>query len=170
MTRAVALSSLVALAAFAAEKEAPAKPRVAVLYFDINSTDPDNTAAQLKHNFFTGPWLNEALLSYTKFTRGSSPASPGLPHRLFIYPSGDCCFEIGSARSIQDFTQRGPNFRDDLTYTGFQLAGEHVIKGGLSLNFPTYNVNKDNNGTPSFEYQDIRDQGFGNQVYNYLPN
>ncbi len=132
-----------------------------------NNVHNYNTAAQLKHNFFTGPWLNEALLSYTKFTRGQSPASPGVPHRLFIYPSGDCCFEIGSARSIQDFTQRGPNFRDDLTYTGFQLAGEHVIKGGLSLNFPTYNVNKDNNGTPSFEYQDIRNQGFGNQVYNY---
>jgi TolB-like protein len=37
MTRAVALCSLLALSAFAAEK-----PRVAVLYFDINSTDADH--------------------------------------------------------------------------------------------------------------------------------
>jgi hypothetical protein len=132
-----------------------------------NNVHNYNTTVQLKHNFFTGPWLNEALLSYTKFDRGQTPASPGVPHRLFIYPNGSCCYEIGSARSIQEFIQKGPNFRNDLTYTGLQLAGEHVFKGGLSLAFPTYDVNKDNNGTPNFEYQDHRDQGFGNQVYNY---
>jgi hypothetical protein len=125
-----------------------------------------NTAVQLKHNFFTGPWLNEALLSYTKFHRGFSPATPGTAHRLFIYPN-NCCFEIGSGRSTQEYIQKGPGFRDDLTYTGFQLAGEHVIKGGLSAAFPTYDVNKNNDGTPVFEYQNIRDQGFGPQVYNY---
>ncbi|MFN2636792.1 MAG: TonB-dependent receptor domain-containing protein [Gemmatimonadaceae bacterium] len=132
-----------------------------------NNVHNYNTTVQLKHNFFSGPWLNEALLSYVRFDRGQTPASPGVPHRLFIYPNGSCCYEIGSARSIQEFIQKGPNFRNDLTYTGFQLGGEHVIKGGLSLAFPTYDVTKDNNGTPSFEYQDIRNQGFGNQVYNY---
>jgi len=126
-----------------------------------------NTAIQLKHNFFSGPWLNEALLSYTKFHRGFSPNTPGTPHRLFIYPDGSCCFEIGSFIATQEYIQSGPSFRDDLTYTGFQLGGEHVIKGGLSLDFPTYDVNKNNNGTPQFQYQDIRDVGFGPQVYNY---
>jgi hypothetical protein len=132
-----------------------------------NNVHNYNTTAQLKHNFFSGPWLNEALLSYTKFDRGQVPASPGVPHRLFIYPNGSCCYEIGSARSIQEYIQKGPSFRNDLTYTGFQMGGEHVFKGGLSLAFPTYDVNKNNNGTPSFEYQDIRDQGFGAQTYNY---
>ncbi len=125
-----------------------------------------NTAAQLKHNFFTGPWLNEALLSYKRFHRGFSPNSPGTAHRLYIYP-GACCFEIGSGRSTQEYIQRGPAFRDDLTYTGFQFAGEHVFKGGLSLDFPTYDVDKNNDGTPVFEYQNIRNTGFGDQVYNY---
>jgi len=41
MTRAVALSWLVALSASAAEK-APEKPRVAVLYFDIESQNPEH--------------------------------------------------------------------------------------------------------------------------------
>lgn len=125
-----------------------------------------NTAAQLKHNFFSGPWLNEALLSYTHFHRGFSPSTPGTAHRLYIYPNG-CCFEIGGGRSTQEYIQKGPGFRDDVTYTGFQLAGEHVIKGGVSLDFPTYDVNKDNDGTPAFEYQNIRNVGFGDQVYNY---
>src|SRR3954471_15127035 len=125
-----------------------------------------NTAIQLKHNFFSGPWLNEALLSYVKFHRGFSPATPGEAHRVFIYPTA-CCFELGSGRSTQEYIQRGPGFRDDLTYTGFQLGGEHVIKGGISFDRPTYDINKNNDGTPVFQYQDIRDVGYGPQVYNY---
>jgi len=125
-----------------------------------------NTVVQLKHNFFSGPLLNEALLSYAKFWRGFSPNTPGTAHRLYIFPTG-CCFEIGSARSSQEFIQKGPNFRNDLTYTGFQLGGEHVIKGGLSLSFPTYDITKDNDGTPAFEYQNIRNTGNGDQAYNY---
>ena len=127
-----------------------------------------NTVVQLKHSYFTGPWLNEALASYTRFHRGFSPNTPGTAHRLFIYPNGSCCYEIGSNASTQEFIQKGPNFRDDVTYTGFQLGGEHVFKGGLSLDFPTYDVNKDNDGTPKFEYQNIRNNGFGDQVYNYI--
>src|SRR5437588_6801489 len=111
-----------------------------------------NTAVQAKHSFFSGPWLNEALLSYTHFHRGFSPNTVGAPHRLFIYPTA-CCFEIGGYTSQQEYIQKGPGFRDDLTYTGFQLAGEHVIKGGVSLDFPTYDVNKNNDATPQFQYQ-----------------
>lgn len=135
-------------------------------YLTANNYRNSNTVAQLKHNYFTGPWLNEALVSYVKLHRGATPNTPGTAHRLYIFPSG-CCYEIGSARSTQEFIQKGPRFRDDLTYTGFQLGGEHVIKGGVSLDFPTYDVNKDNDGTPAFEYQDIRNTGNGNQVYNY---
>ena len=135
-------------------------------YLTANNYRNSNTIVQLKHNYFTGPWLNEALVSYVKLHRGATPNTPGTAHRLYIFPSG-CCYEIGSARSTQEFTQKGPRFRDDLTYTGFQLGGEHVIKGGVSLDFPTYDVNKDNDGTPAFEYQDIRNTGNGNQVYNY---
>src|SRR6185503_14731241 len=120
----------------------------------------------LKHNFFSGPWLNEALISYTHFHRGFSPNQPGTAHRRFIFPTS-CCFEIGSGISNQEFIQKGPGFRDDLTYTGFQLAGEHVIKGGVSVAFPKYDINKGNDATPTFEYQDIRNTGNGDQVYNY---
>ena len=66
-----------------------------------------NTAVQLKHNFFSGPWLNEALLSYVKFHRGFSPNTPGTAHRLFIYPNS-CCYEIGGYTSQQEYIQKGP--------------------------------------------------------------
>jgi hypothetical protein len=125
-----------------------------------------NTVVQLKHNFFSGPLVNEAILSYAKFHRGASPNTPGMAHRLYIFPNG-CCFQIGSAKSEQEFIQKGPNFRNDVTYTGFQAGGEHVIKGGLSLAFPTYDIIKGNDVTPAFEYQNIRNTGNGDQVYNY---
>jgi outer membrane receptor protein involved in Fe transport len=131
-----------------------------------NNVHNYNTAAQLKHSYFTGPWLNEALVSYTHFHRGFDPNTPGTAHRVFILPTA-CCFDIGSGRSTQEYIQKGPGFRDDLTYTGFQLAGDHVFKGGISADFPTYDVNKNNDGTPVFEYQNIRNVGFGDQVYNY---
>src|SRR4051812_41276444 len=108
-------------------------------FLTANNIHNYNTAVQLKHNFFSGPWLNEALLSYTRFHRGFNPDTPGTPHRVFVYPTA-CCFEIGSGRSTQEYIQKGPSFRNDLTYTGFQLAGEHVIKGGISLDFPTYDI------------------------------
>ena len=128
-----------------------------------------NTVAQLKHSYYTGPWLNEALLSYVHFHRGFSPNDPGTPHRLFLYPGGACCYEIGGYPAAQEYIQKGPNFRDDVTYTGFQLGGEHVFKGGLSLDFPTYDIFKNNDATPQFQYQDIRDTGIGigPRVYNY---
>ena len=135
-------------------------------FIAANNVHNYNTVIQLKHNYFTGPWLNEALVSYTRFHRGFSPNDPGTAHRLFVFPT-NCCFEIGSGRSNQEFIQRGPGFRDDLTYTGFQLGGEHVIKGGLSLSFPTYDVNKGNDATPTFEFQDIRNTGNGDQAFNY---
>lgn len=125
-----------------------------------------NTTAQLKHSYFSGPWLNEALISYSHFHRGFGPDISGVPHRVYILPNG-CCFQIGGARTIQEYIQKGPGFRDDVTYTGFQLGGEHVFKGGLSLDFPTYDINKDNSGNPHFEFQDVRNVGYGDQTYNY---
>ena len=135
-------------------------------FASANNVHNYNTTVALKHNYFTGPWLNEAALTYVRFHRGFSPNTPGTAHRRFIFPSS-CCYEIGSGISNQEFIQKGPGFRDDLTYTGFQLAGEHVIKGGLSLDFPKYDVNKGNDATPTFEYQDVRNTGNGNQAYNY---
>ena len=131
-----------------------------------NNVHNYNTVVQLKHNFFSGPWLNEALISYTKFHRGFNPATPGTAHRVFVYP-GSCCYEIGSGRSTQEYIQRGLGFRNDLTYTGFRLGGEHVIKGGASLDLPTYDINKNNDGTPVFTYAATQDAGNGLQVYNY---
>jgi hypothetical protein len=41
-------------------------------------------------------------------------------------------------------------FRDDITLTGFQAAGEHVLKSGFSLNHNNYDIVKRNDAVPQF--------------------
>ncbi|MGH8244360.1 MAG: TonB-dependent receptor plug domain-containing protein, partial [Steroidobacteraceae bacterium] len=108
---------------------------------------------QLKYNYFSGPWFNEAKVDYSRFRRGFVPDNPGLPVRQFFYANTDVT--IGSYESTQDFVQKRLGFRDDLTYSGFQAAGQHVFKVGVSVDFAKYDVFKDNDGTPKFRYTNI---------------
>ena len=124
-----------------------------------------NTVIQAKHNYFTGPWLNEAKIDFSKFHRGFSPNQLGQPRRL--YTAGGTDYVIGSAASIQEYIQKRVGFRDDVTFTGFQWLGEHVFKGGLSFNHNTYDVDKRNDFVPQFHYAQTANTGNGNQTYNF---
>lgn len=105
---------------------------------------------QGRFNYFTGPWLNEAKLSFSKFRRNPRPNSPGLPARLYLY--NNTTNAIGANQSTQDYTQGTLGFRDDITYTGFNWLGDHVFKVGGSIDHNKFHVLKDNNGTPTFSY------------------
>lgn len=124
-----------------------------------------NTVVQAKHSFFTGPWLNEAKVDFSQFHRGFSPNQLGQPRRLYTVNGTD--YVIGSAASIQEYIQKRIGFRDDVTFTGFQLAGEHVFKGGLSFNHDTYDIDKRNDFVPQFHFAQTANTGNGNQNYNF---
>jgi outer membrane receptor protein involved in Fe transport len=137
---------------------------------DFNLTTAYNAAvfyrqnvsvAQLKYNYFTGAWLNEAKVDFSRFQRNPSPETPGIPARNYRYSNTD--HWIGSNRSTQDFVQDRLGLRNDVTFSGFRGMGEHVIKGGASLDFVKYDIVKDNDGTPSFYY----DATANGQTYNY---
>ena len=124
-----------------------------------------NTVVQAKHNYFTGPWLNEAKIDFSQFHRGFSPNQLGQPRRLYTVNGTD--YVIGSAASIQEYIQKRIGFRDDLTFTGFQWLGEHVFKGGLSFNHDTYDIDKRNDFVPQFHFAQTANTGNGNQNYNF---
>ncbi|MEP6991614.1 MAG: TonB-dependent receptor, partial [bacterium] len=119
------------------------------------------SVGQLKYNYFTGPWLNEAKVDFSRFQRNPSPNTPGLPRRDYIYNNSD--HFIGSNQSTQDYIQNRLGLRNDLTYSGLQMAGEHVIKGGASIDFVGYDLVKDNDGTPTFRYSATNNT----QTYNF---
>lgn len=117
--------------------------------------------AQLRYNYFSGAWLNEAKVDYSRFRRNPTPNVPGLASRQYFYNNTDAT--IGSFESTQDFIQKRIGLRNDVTYTGVHVAGDHVLKAGVSLDFVKYDVFKDNDGTPKFLYRDVQD----GMVYNY---
>jgi hypothetical protein len=110
-----------------------------------------------------GGWLNEAKVEYTRFQRNPAPNTTGVWSRLFHYPNQDS--RIGSDLSEQDFVQKRVGIRDDITYSGKQ---HHVFKGGVSVDFLTYDIRKLNNLTPLFEYAQFVDTANGN--YNWTTN
>ena len=124
----------------------------------------------LKHNYFSGEWLNEASITFQNFTRNPSPDVSDLPSREFQNGSAaSCCTgigRIGSFLSIQDFTQRRIGFRDDITYTGLG-GGAHVLKAGVSVDLLNYDIIKRNDETPHFFYTDTITRSGDTLAYNY---
>src|SRR5438093_770359 len=68
------------------------------------------SVAQLRYNRFSGPWLNEAKIDYSRFQRNPGPDSPGLPARIYQYANSD--HVIGSNFSTQNYIQKRLGFRD----------------------------------------------------------
>jgi len=118
----------------------------------------------LKYNMFKGPWLNESQVTYQRFRRNPSPDTPGIVNRVFERAGGGA--QIGSNLTIQDFIQRRIGLRNDLTYTGWHAGGDHVLKGGATIDFMRYTVDKRNRDTPQFVYSDTINRG-GIEVFKY---
>jgi outer membrane receptor protein involved in Fe transport len=118
------------------------------------------TIGQLRYNRTSGAWLNEAKVDYSRFKRNPSPNTPGLPARVYQFANAD--HVIGSNLSSQDYIQRRIGLRDDVTYTGFQGAGQHVFKAGANFDLVKYNIHKGNDETPKFLYH--ADGGFNFQT------
>jgi len=111
----------------------------------------DVNTAVLKHLLTRGSWLNEATGSFQRYHYNPTPQSPSfIINRLYGF---GCCAEIGSNISEQDFTQNRTSLRNDLTYSGLQWAGQHVIKGGGNVDFVKYDVIKRNSEIPRFVYE-----------------
>ncbi|HKO16568.1 MAG TPA: carboxypeptidase regulatory-like domain-containing protein [Gemmatimonadaceae bacterium] len=121
--------------------------------------------AQLRHTYVRGAMLNEAKIDYSDFRRNPAPNMPGIPVRHYFYSGGEAF--IGSNLSVQDYKQKRLGLRNDLTYSGFRGAGDHVFKTGLSIDFVNYDVLKDNNSTPEFQYSATANTGNGTQTYNF---
>ncbi|HEX8906702.1 MAG TPA: carboxypeptidase regulatory-like domain-containing protein, partial [Longimicrobiaceae bacterium] len=104
----------------------------------------------LKHNYVNGDLLNEATLSYQRYHYNPTPNTPGMVNRFYGF---GCCAQIGSNISIQDFGQNRLSLRNDLTWSGLHLAGDHVIKGGGNVDYLNYDITKRNSENLRFVYE-----------------
>ena len=123
-----------------------------------------NTVAQLKHSYFTGPWLNESKIDFSRFHWGFSPNSDGLTRRLYSVGTD---YAIGGGqldRGVHPETNWLPR-RPDLHW--FPVGGGARVQGGFSFNHDNYDIDKRNDEVPQFHFAQTANTGNGNQAYNY---
>lgn len=98
--------------------------------------------------YASNQWLNEAQLNIQNFDWNPRPKNPGVVGRDYIR-----LLRIGGRDTRQQFTQKRISLRNDITRSGVQLGGDHVFKGGASIDFLSYEAIKDFNGNPVFRFR-----------------
>jgi hypothetical protein len=102
----------------------------------------------LQHNWSLGSWFNQAQVSGQRSTW--NPTSLGARGEVGREYMG--VIITGAKSTEQRFVQDRLAFRNDLTRHGIELAGQHVFKGGVNLDFLNYEVEKWQDGNPTFFY------------------
>ena len=105
-----------------------------------------------------GPWLHETSVSYQRATDNPTPVPTTETFNRF-YGGSFCCAQIGPDITIQDFTQKRLALRHDATFAGMSWNGQHVLKGGVSIDFLNYRVLKQNGVIPRYVYEETAPAG-----------
>ena len=92
-------------------------------------------------------WLNEAQFNAQMFTWNPEATNPTLPALEY-----QGLLRIGGKDTWQDFTQSRIAFRNDISRGGMRWMGEHAFKGGASLDFLNYDVEKAFVANPIYKF------------------
>ena len=116
-----------------------------------------SAAENVRINVYTGVgnwkragerWLNEAQVNGQYMTWNPTArdfTTVGREYRNLL--------RVGGKDSNQEFEQGRLSLRDDVTRAGVQALGDHVFKGGVTLDFLTYSATKNFVGNPVFRFQ-----------------
>jgi hypothetical protein len=108
-----------------------------------------------RHQWTTGSWLNEASLSYQTYEWNPQPANPDLIGRNYFG-----LIRVGGRDTEQDISQDRISFRDDLTFTPFEMGGSHSFKVGGNVDFVDYTIVKHFVGNPVFNFRSDENWAF----------
>ncbi len=123
---------------------------------DVGNQNAYSRASNLPIQVYTGivnwkyageHWLNEAQFSPQQFHWQQGAADVTAPGQIF-----NGVLNIGGGAGFQQFTQNRFSFRDDVTRSGVQAAGDHVFKFGGNVDLLGYHADKDNAHNPQFTY------------------
>jgi TonB dependent receptor len=103
----------------------------------------------LAHTWSRGSWLNQAHVSGQRSTWNPTVVNDELDIGLQY----DDIIRIGARSTEQRFTQDRIALRNDVTYNGFRWLGDHVLKGGVNVDFLNYEVAKRFDGNPTFFFR-----------------
>ena len=100
-------------------------------------------------------WLNEAQINTQSFIWNPTPLNPGL-----IAKDYQGIIRIGGQGATQKFNQGRISLRDDITRSGVRFAGDHVFKGGGSIDFLSYQATKNQQEDPVFRFNTSNNYAF----------
>ena len=103
---------------------------------------------QFRHTLTRNALTNEAQISFQRVNWKQDPARAGDAQYVFE----EWGITRGSNLSFQDFAQDRLSLRNDVTWT----ARNHVVKGGVNLDFLNYDVMKRLNQSPRFFFRPDR--------------
>lgn len=108
----------------------------------------NETRLDVKHEWSSDRWLNEARIGYEHSYWNPHPSSnaPFIKYKRNQPGNADIIWDGGTSDS-QDKGQKGTLLQDDLTYTGIQ---SHTIKGGGKFKRVTLDMSRTANSVPEF--------------------
>lgn len=109
----------------------------------------DYNVLTLSHQLSRGNWLNQAHVSAQRSTWNPTAVNDDLEIGLQY----DDIIRIGARGTEQRFVQDRIALRNDVTYSGLEWLGQHVVKGGVNVDFLNYELAKRFNGNPTFFFR-----------------
>ncbi|CAN5610931.1 TonB-dependent receptor [soil metagenome] len=100
------------------------------------------------YRFASGNLLNEAQVTLQRYQWNPVPLDMNTPGRNYFG-----IIRIGGRDTRQEWTQDRLALRNDVTLSGFEAAGNHVLKGGVNLDFLRYESEKFFNANPVFNFR-----------------
>ena len=111
----------------------------------------DETRFDLKHQWTTDRWMNEAHLGYED-AYWSPRASTNGNGSIIESGGGSTILNTGAGRDFQDKGQKGWSLQDDLTMSAFNWNGSHVFKMGAKVKAVTIDAREQQPYNPQFRY------------------
>ena len=93
-------------------------------------------------------WLNEAQVNSQFFTWNPTGRNPNIIGKNYFG-----LMRIGGKDSDQDFQQNRFSLRDDISRGGISFGGDHAFKGGVGVDFLSYNGTKFFDSNPFFNFR-----------------
>lgn len=109
----------------------------------------EETRVDLRYQFTSGNWLNDAHLTYEDAYWSPQPTTMASGYILVDGSRNDVIFRGGGSANYQNKGQEGYSFQDDLTFTGWD---RHTVKMGVKYKVVTVEAIERNFFNPQFYY------------------
>ena len=108
----------------------------------------DTFSTTLRHQYTASSWLNELSGSFQEFNWNPQPLDDqaiGLEYEGLL--------RIGGRDTMQDIGQERLAFRNDTTFSGWEMAGDHTFKVGVNVDFLDYTIIKNFEANPRYFFR-----------------